>query len=57
VETDILPSILSHSGTTHFLLFDFFDTKDSCFIKAWRAKIQTTPSRKKQKMNPTGMGF
>ena len=27
------------------------------FIKAWRAKIQTTPSRKKQKMNPTGMGF
>jgi len=22
-----------------------------------RAKIQTTPSRKKQKMNPTGMGF
>ena len=28
--------------------------KDMVFIKAssWRAKIQTTPSRKKQKMNP-----
>jgi hypothetical protein len=30
--------------------------EDMVFIKAWRAKIQTTPSRKKQKMNP-GMGL